>query len=269
VRRALIFLALAACDDPEPRDIRLDLHHRPSCGYPQSYEIDCVGTLEVRTVDSDGNVLATSCTNISDDYPNLYELLSTSAVVPVLGPTAPERDIRIEVRGYNTYGVNPCLELTPERLILWGSSTLVDVTNTAVDVIDVAIECRPDCDCLELQTGSPTCPPETPVGACGPIIDTLACLRRCNADTDCYGGRLVCSGDPAVCTNGGGLMCSDCAASGECLEDGLCVNRVEPSSQPIDENMCALQCPPRDGSAPCPDGMTCRRIDGTRYTRLP
>lgn len=264
-------LGLWACAGA-PRPVRIDLDLRPSCGIASTlYDLSCVRALEVRLVDLEGNVVASQCTPTELGlFDNFSELLGRDEPLFVLEDITPMRDVRFEVRGYHRVlsGADKpaCEDLQREELMLWGTSAIRDLTVPDLREVTVFLECRPSCDCGDLDQ---SCPLALEEGICTPPRGL--CRKTCEVHGDCYGGEeadMACIDDRCQPDATGG-MCGDCAV--DACQIGLaCAVCVDPTrcEQPA-EPFCALPCPQGDAADPCPAPMSCSRPGAGRYTLLP
>jgi hypothetical protein len=261
-RVSLFILALAACDEPPADIVRLEFVPSPSCGLRyEEWDADCLGDLDVRIVDAgdSSQILAEECQQVTASFVTLRDLLFPSSRLTVLPDAKKASNVRIELRAHNNHGNEPCDTFYAENLMVWGSSGVVDLTSTGDEPINVLVECRPECDCFDLRTGS-TCPPAMDgLGVCGPISPVPCVPATCDADIECRRGLRVC--DNHTCQVAEGRECAPCSAAAPCAPGYLCVDRDEGG---IVETFCTPSCPADDVST-CPSTMMCHQLDGVRY----
>ena len=271
MRRALPFvLAVAACNSDSPRPVRLELILRGSCPLStHSYDISCVRSLVVSTIGEEGELDREQCTAISEPFANMQALVASHQVVEVLAGARARSGMRVELRAYHAVDKAPCTALDDADLLFWGASAVVDLTDTALEVLPVELECRPECDCADFDTAAARCPLAMPAGICAPPA-TLACRKPCELANDCYGGLLAC--EPGACSGGASSdcctaearqTCSPCGSDADC-DSGVCVHNTGAP----DEWSCAEVCPPLPGVTPCPPSMSCKRLDNGTYVRV-
>ena len=64
----------------------------------------------------------------------------------------------LELRAYHAINKEPCVDQVFDELMLWGSSKQIDLTDLALQEVTVNYECRPSCNCSELDTDPSNCP---------------------------------------------------------------------------------------------------------------
>ncbi|OGQ89016.1 MAG: hypothetical protein A2289_18545 [Deltaproteobacteria bacterium RIFOXYA12_FULL_58_15] len=271
----LVLLASAiSCSADESRAIRLHHVTRGSCR-PTNYDVSCVASIKVQMFGPD-QPFRSSCTSLSRDesVDTLRELFQDGERLFVLNDVRARESVQIQMWAYHSLdSTDPCDSLDRSKLIFWGSTDFFDTTSPETADVDIAIDCRPKCDCRSID--EELCGLDLVDGICGPP-DALPCEKSCNTDNgdnDCYDGRLTCT--PESCTSGthgdtcceaaAGDLCSSCNSASAC-NTGLCVQHrytAEEANDSFEESFCAETCPPLDGSAtPCPSGMGCRRLGG-------
>ena len=175
-------------------------------------------------------------------------------------------DVRVEFRAYKRINEDACSSLSEARLMIWGSSKPVDLANERLTEIEVVLECRQGCNCLQIDQNPSQCPADLVPGVCA-RPETLLCRRACETSEQCYDGPLPCISD--ACFPTPNEMCADCSSSAtDCDGDRRCVQNTGTG-----ERFCALRCPPleTEGTYPCPRSMSCVRL-GTPsdpFTELP
>lgn len=251
-RLAVMLGCCAAACSVEPRQVRLELLTRSSCGWStQSYDTSCVSSLDVRLLKSDGSVLRSRCTSITGRFSSLAALVGNADVLPLVEDLHPRDNVVIELRAYHSRDKTPCVEPTPDELMLWGRSEPVDLTDDALTVVNVVLECRPECDCAALDADPTRCPATLTPGVCAPPLE-VSCAKACVDSSDCYGARLVCIDE--ACTPEARKLCAVCTSGADC-DSGLCVENSVRA-----EKLCVDRCPPTDSAAACPDLMSCKRV---------
>lgn len=252
---------------PETRAIQIELVAKGSCFPATSFNIECVNSLRANLVE-DGKNIRSECTVLTG-YLQLQELVGHKGQKFILEDLPARQKAKIELQGFHTFGdIDPCTTLTNERLVFWGSSAEVDLSNKDLDRIIVSVECRPECDCRGIGV-FPTCPSDFSYGVCGPPTLYTCRQRACQSDIDCFDGQMACF-DKTVCVpKAPQSMGADCGNDSDCLS-GVCVHHTaNDATKVIDEHYCAETCPAADGSAVvCPSGMSCKRLGNGYFNRV-
>lgn len=256
----LLCLGLIACPDQNDRQIRVEPILRRSCSPTTTYEISCVRSLMLELTDDSGQRIKNRCTAAVGEFVTMQDLVTIDHVVKLLDGVKEEKNVRLELRGYHSIDKEPCTNLTDADLIFWGTSSPFDLTNTELKVVNVNIECRPECDCTAIETEPSRCPTALQSGMCFADIDT-SCRKSCTATEQCYGGIINCQNNQ--CIGDSGEMCATCTSSNQCGV-GPCVQNVN-----TNEAFCAMACPSPGLAEPCPSGMRCQKIDGAPFSTLP
>ena len=244
-------LGLASCEPP-PREVRRELLTRSSCGWStQEYDTSCVAALDVRLVDSEGTLLRSHCTAVGGQYASLASLVGTRELVRVLEDVTPRGDVAVELRAYHSRDKTPCVSHTDDELMLWGRSELFDLNDAKTTVVNVILECRPECDCAALDADATRCPAALVRGACAPPLE-VPCGKSCRNDDECYAGRLPCL--DGRCAPQPGDLCASCEGATAC-QSGLCVENTARG-----ERFCADVCPEPEQARACSETMSCKRL---------
>ena len=258
----LIALSLGIACSPSPREVLIDPVLRSSCGLdPAQWSTSCLTALEVFMVATDGTVLASQCTDVSNDYATILDLVSDPDIFPVLQDVRGIDGVSVQVRGYSVLDRGACDSPTSSELLFWGSSETVDLSMSSLQVVRVALECRPECDCQALNTMPSECPQAFVPGVCTPSPNVL-CRQFCDVRDDCFGGVLDCI-DNACGDSNPGQMCFECISSSQC-DSGYCIENTRTG-----ESFCALRCPPLTDASVCPSWMSCNRVENGTFSLRP
>jgi hypothetical protein len=270
---------------PEPvaREISIKPLFKPSCRLLcGSTCLACVDTLLAFATDADGVALVDAqCHDVRGRWETLCDLTLGSEIT-VLSNVPTSKPVVIELRAFRNpeaslpdAGVDggprcnapavsapwSCQEDTND-LMLWGRSRPTSLApDGGVSRIEVELECRAGCDCLDLGRRA-SCPLDLRASAClagagGPR--PLDCAKDCMADTDCFESALRCDVDagrcdPVIANPSESLpYCARCQHSEEC-RDMFCVGR---SGEDGGYGYCTRSCP--DNS--CPRGASCSPVD--------
>lgn len=243
----------------------------------------CVDTLQVFASDDQGRRLVERCLDVTGRYETLCDLATGSALrlleeVPVDAPVV------LELRAYRRRdawrpdaggdGGSLCqvaprsspwsCDVHQSDLMLWGRSRPTDLrADAGASRIQVEVECRAGCDCVDIAARKPSCPEDLPESACVP---GESCRMPCGATDDCFEGALPCDEDAGQCqpaaTGSPARLpfCATCQRASDCA-DQLCVGR--PGQ---DGGFCARSCP----DLSCPRAAKCVPVgDGSSYQALP
>jgi hypothetical protein len=259
---ALLVSSLVSCGKEEVRPVRIDLVVKRSCGIqPTQYDLSCVSSLEFRLLNASGRELKRQCTSVTGQFLSLQELVSTPTP-SVLENVKVEDGVELEIRGYISADIAPCSNLSDSELLFWGRSDPTDLLDISVSVITVSMECRPNCDCEDIQDDPTQCPATLARGICAPTADSARCKKDCS--DDCYGGALACGIDNLCMEAAANSICAPCTAGGTCAS-GICVSN---SNSLAADQYCSDPCPPVDGTAsPCLPSMSCKQL-GPTYSTL-
>lgn len=256
---ALLSIAvLSGC--VQERNVELELILRGSCASSaRNQDISCLRALEVSLFDLQGTTqLQTQCTDVSNQFESLADLLTVSSPLLLLEDVATRTDVRLQIRGYSAFNKETCDAQSEADLLLWGSSGVVDLTSPDLVEVTVIFECRPGCDCTAIDEG--TCSQSFQPGVCAPPTQ-IPCRRACNDRNNCFGERSECTN--GFCIYRGGEMCASCDDASEC-NSNFCIENTF-----TQERFCADRCPPLVGFQTCADAMWCQTPDGTDYTYVP
>jgi hypothetical protein len=275
---SVALLLAVGCGRGEASQVRIEPYLPPgstSCpADTRSYSIRCVNALVVALVGKDGQRFKSQCTPITTAYDSLQALVSSTTVVEVLKDVKARSDASLELRAYyKVAGRQPCesYDGKDDYLLFWGMSPVTDFTDSSVTAVKVQIDCRPQCDCEDLE--KELCPAEMPPGICAPPENRL-CRKQCETADNCYGSTLSCEiatcgvgvpGNFKCCAPAAEQVCSPCAYDGEC-ESGICVHNTTVG---VDEWFCAEPCPPLPDVTLCPPGMSCKLLNNGVYERAP
>ncbi len=263
---ALLIAVACGCAGGDARQVRLELITRSSCRLI-NYDISCVDSLWVGYRGEDQDYRSRCLELRPEGLTTLSELINASAKLIVLDEVRARGRVRVELRGYHALDdTRACTSLSADKLLLWGSSALVDLRDEELEVLNVEIECRPLCDCRLIADGS--CALPLAAGVCGPPATVSCAGRSCTDALDCFDGELECLDQ--VCEPLQGGLCADCAGAAAC-QTGPCVQHsYQDSRTTVDETYCAEVCPPAgDATWPCPSGMSCKRLGDGVFSLVP
>jgi hypothetical protein len=197
-------------------------------------------------------------------FEDIEDLSTASDRLIVLPDVRAREDVRVVIKGYHDRrDEGACFDLNEAKLMFWGSSDFVDLTDPDRDEINVQLECRPKCDCRVIAT----CGEDLTPGICGPHERASCYGLTCDTNEDCFDGQAPC--DASICYPAAGQICGECTGAGDC-ESEQCVRHIHDDKPAIDESFCALRCPPADGSGwPCPARTGCKKLTAGAYELLP
>lgn len=251
------------CGDGDTRPVQVQLINRGSCS-PTNYDLSCMRSLRVQMFTDDQPYRA-QCTAVN--FATWQALVSSRDTDYLLEDVRARKDVRLEVRGYhNIGGVDPCEDLSDDRLVLWGTSDTVDLTGAGTTTINIHVDCRPKCDCRFMS--DLTCAPDLVRGVCAPLLRRTCRERSC--DTGCFDELLACNSN--ICEPDDRGVCDACEGSADC-DSSLCVHHTYDFAEyHVDEKFCAdaARCPPLEGWAySCPEGMQCTKLGDGFFDLLP
>lgn len=270
--------------EPVAREISIRPLLKPSCRIMcGSTCLACVDTLWAVATDADGVALVDAqCQDVRGRWETLCDLTLGSEIT-VLSNVPTAKPVVVELRAYRNpeaplpdAGVDGgpqcmapavsepwrCQGATSD-LMLWGRSRPTSLAPDGGEIrLEVELECRAGCDCLELGR-RPTCPVDMRESACiagAGGSSAFNCAKDCTSDQKCFEGALRCDVDagrcdPVIASPTEPLpFCARCQHSSECL-DQLCVGR---RSEDGGYGYCSRSCPDYG----CPQGASCTPVDG-------
>ncbi|MBN2362023.1 MAG: hypothetical protein JXR83_21405 [Deltaproteobacteria bacterium] len=283
----ILALAIAGCQEtPEPtaREILIRPLFKPSCRTVcGSTCLACVDALLVEATDAEGGTLVESqCQDIRGKWKTLCDLTIGTRITALTGvptrtpvviklwayrnPAAPLPDAGVDGGPQCTAPAESdpwSCQHSSSDLMLWGRSRQTDLSPDAgAQWIEVEVECRAGCDCLDLGRKQ-SCPLVLPASAClsrSSDLRTLTCDKRCSSDQECFEGELRCNldagrCDPIVDNPTAPLpFCARCQHASDC-RDNVCVGYAREDGG---YGYCARSCP--DNA--CPRGASCVPVVG-------